>query len=348
MNKQDSTLIGLTTLQLQKYLKELDEKEFRGKQIAKWLYKQNVRDFSLMTDLSKDLREKLQQNIYVSNNKIINKSISSSGTTKYLIELFDKEKIECVKITHKKHQTVCISSQVGCPVACNFCATGLNGYKRNLKCSEIVDQFLLIRSEEKSCNDTPLNHIVFMGMGEPLLNLNEVIKAINILNKEIGIGIRRITISTIGIINGIQELMDKGFSLNIAVSLHAPNQNIREKLIPFCKSYPYFELLKMCKKYAEITKRRITFEYTPLQGINDSLEYANELLKNLKGIHCHINLIPFNLLENCSYKPSSLKQIIAFQMILNKAGFPATIRKSSGQDIKAACGQLTTKLKIEN
>jgi len=330
-------LIGLNTQELQEYLKQTGEQEFRGKQISDWIYKQYIRDFSLMTNLSKDLRQKLEEQACISKNEIIDKYTSSSGTTKYLIGLSDKEKIECVKITHQKHQTLCVSSQAGCPVSCNFCATGLNGFKRNLKCGEIVDQYLLIRSQ----NPSPVSHVVFMGMGEPMLNLNEVLKSVNILNKEVGIGIRNITISTIGIIPGIKQLMDKKLALNLAVSLHAPNQKLREKLIPFCKNYPYSALLNACKEYAEITKRRITFEYTFLQGVNDSPEAARELVKNLRGIHCHINLIPFNAVDKCNYKPSPIKQIKLFCEILSNAGFPATIRKSAGQDIKAACGQLT-------
>ena len=333
------TLIGLSTTEIQTILKNLSEPAFRGKQISDWIYKCGIRDFDSMTNLSKELRNKLQDKYVISHNSIVKEQHSQTGTIKYLVQLKDYEKIECVKIMHKDHQTCCLSTQVGCPLACSFCATGLSGYKRNLDCNEIVDQYLLTRLASGE-NAPRISNIVFMGMGEPLLNLDEVLKSVDILNNEIGIGIRNITISSIGVIDGIKKLLKKNLDLNLAISLHAPNQRIRAKLIPYSTKYKYFELLDACKEYTKVTKRRITFEYVMLKGVNDSLDDARELITKLYGIHCHVNLIPFNNVKDSVYNPSSQRQVLLFEDVLRKSGFPTTIRKSEGQDIDAACGQL--------
>lgn len=331
-------LIGKDTKEISEYINSLNEPAYKGKQISKWIYQRYVRDFEQMTDLSKDLRKKLSDNTYISQSKVEMKTESEDGTVKYLIKLNDGKTVECVNIFQPDHHTACLSTQVGCNVKCPFCATGLMGFKRNLTPDEIVDQYLLMQKEAEG----RIGQVVFMGMGEPLLNYDSTVKAIHLLNKEIGLGIRHITVSTSGIIKNMEKLMNENLQITLAVSLHAADEELRNRLVPINKNNPLDELLDMCKKYADTTGRRITFEYVMLKGINDRKEDIDNLVKRLKGIHCHINLIPHNPIYSAEKLDATpMNKIKDFQKALLDNGFPTTIRVSRGSSTSAACGQLS-------
>jgi 23S rRNA (adenine2503-C2)-methyltransferase len=331
-------LIGKDTDELSKYITRFNEPAYKGKQISKWLYQRYVRDFENMTDLSKDLRKNLGENSEISQSTVASKVESEDGTIKYLIRLTDGSTVECVDIFQPDHHTACLSTQVGCNVKCPFCATGLSGFKRNLKPGEIVDQYLLMQknSEER------ISQIVFMGMGEPFLNYDSTMKAVHLLNKEIGVGMRHITISTSGMINNIEKLMQEKLQLNLAVSLHSADNELRNRLVPINKTNPLDDLLDVCKRYAEETKRRITFEYVMLKDVNDRKEDVDKLVEKLKGIHCHINLIPHNPIYSAEkIDATPMNKIKEFQKVLLDNKFPATIRVSRGSSTSSACGQLS-------
>lgn len=331
-------LLGKNTSEITEYLNALNEPAYKAKQIAKWIYEKNVKSFDKMSDLSKVLRAKLVDEAEVSRNTVSFKTDSEDGTTKYLIKLEGDSTVECVNIYQEDHLTACLSTQVGCNVKCPFCATGLSGFKRNLTANEIVDQYLLMQadSEEK------ISQIVFMGMGEPLLNYENTLKTVHLLNKEVGIGMRHITISTSGIIKNMRKLMNEKLQLNLAVSLHAADETLRNRLVPINKVNPLDELLAASKEYAEVTKRRITFEYVMLKGINDRDEDIHNLINRLRGIHCHINLIPHNPIYSAEKLDATpMSRIKEFQKKLTDFGFPVTIRVSRGSSTAAACGQLS-------
>ncbi|MFN8672187.1 MAG: 23S rRNA (adenine(2503)-C(2))-methyltransferase RlmN [Candidatus Sericytochromatia bacterium] len=333
-----NVLLGKNTKEIEAYINALGEPGYKGKQISKWIYQKYVRNFDKMTDLSKNLRLKLLEETEVSKNEIALKTESTDGTVKYLIKLEDGSTVECVNIFQPDHHTACLSTQVGCNVKCPFCATGLSGFKRNLSVNEIVDQYLLMQanSEER------ISQIVFMGMGEPLLNYDNTLKAVEILNKEIGIGMRHITISTSGVVKNMKKLMGEKLQLNLAVSLHAAEENLRNRLVPINKQNSLDEVLKVSKEYADVTKRRITFEYVMLKGINDREEDVEYLVTRLKGIHCHINLIPHNPIYSAEkLEATNMNRIKDFQKKLEASGFPSTIRVSRGSETAAACGQLS-------
>lgn len=330
-------LLGKTTEELSEYLTKFNEPTYKGKQISKWLYERFARDFEKMTDISKDLRQNLSDCSEISHNSVAEKVDSEDGTSKYLIKLYDGNTVECVNIFQPDHLTACLSTQVGCNVKCIFCATGLSGYKRNLTAAEIVDQYILMQKD----SERRISQIVFMGMGEPFLNYDASMKAVHLLNKEAGLGMRHITISTSGIINRIEKLMNEKLQLNLAVSLHSADNELRNRLVPINKTNPLDQLLKACQKYAEVTKRRITFEYVMLKGINDREEDAEKLINKLRGIHCHINLIPHNPVFSAEkIAATPMNKIKEFQKMLTENGFPATIRVSRGASTSSACGQL--------
>lgn len=331
-------LLGKDTKEISDYINSLNEPAYKGKQISKWIYQRYVRDFENMTDLSKDLRKKLNENTEISQSSIDMKTESEDGTVKYLIKLKDGKTVECVNIFQPDHHTACLSTQVGCNVKCPFCATGLMGFKRNLTPDEIVDQYLLMQQEAEG----RIGQVVFMGMGEPLLNYDSTIKAIHLLNKEIGLGIRHITVSTSGVIKNMEKLMNEKLQITLAVSLHAADEELRNRLVPINKNNPLDELLDMCRRYADTTGRRITFEYVMLKGINDRPQDIENLVKRLKGIHCHINLIPHNPIYSAEKLDATpMNKIKEFQKALNDNGFPTTIRVSRGSSTAAACGQLS-------
>lgn len=332
------TLIGKDTKEIGTYLTEFNEPAYKAKQISKWIYQKNVRNFEDMTDLSKDLRAKLLENTQVGKNEVSLKTASNDRTIKYLIKLEDNSTVECVNIFQPDHQTACLSTQVGCNVKCPFCATGLSGFKRNLSVDEILDQYMLMQKE----SDDRISQIVFMGMGEPMLNYDNTMRSIEILNKEIGIGMRHITISTSGIIKNIRRLMEEKLQLNLAISLHSANSELRNRLVPINKQNPVDELLRLAKEYANVTKRRITFEYVMLKGINDRDQDIDELLTKLNGIHCHINLIPHNPIYSAEKLDATpMSRIKEFQEELAAKGFPVTVRMSRGSSTSSACGQLS-------
>ncbi|MEO0088147.1 MAG: 23S rRNA (adenine(2503)-C(2))-methyltransferase RlmN [candidate division WOR-3 bacterium] len=329
---------SFTIRELKELVKNFNWEEYNAYQIFQWLWQKKVNDFSLMTNLSKSKREYLKNNFVISELKILATKKAKDGTEKFLFELSDSNKIEAVFIPEEKRRTICVSSQVGCPLKCLLCNSGKIPFKRNLYFYEICDQILMI---EKILNIKPTN-IVFMGIGEPLLNLEEVLKAIQIINSPIGFGIsaRKITISTAGIVEGIYRLAEIKKKIKLAISLNATKDEIREYLMPINKKYPISEILKACEYYWQKKRERITFEYVLIKDINDDEEDAYRLKKMLRKIPCKINLIPFNPFPEVSFQPSSLKRIEKFMKILAEANYTVTLRKSRGQEILAGCGQL--------
>ncbi|WP_353683805.1 23S rRNA (adenine(2503)-C(2))-methyltransferase RlmN [Thermodesulfovibrio sp. 3907-1M] len=312
---------------------------YRAKQIIHWIYKKFATSIDEITELPKSLRESLSKEYYIGNIKLVERKISKDSTEKFLWELEDKEKIESVLITDKSRLTLCISSQVGCPVKCRFCLTGRIGFKRNLHTWEIVDQFIqvsrLIKDENKR-----ITNIVFMGMGEPLLNFENVVEALWRFKNLIEFSPRRITVSTAGIIPAIKELPHKAPSVKLAISLNASDEKTRTFIMPVNKKYPLHELLKTLREYPLKSRERITFEYVMLKGINSSEKDALRLGQILKGIPSKINLIPFNPWKGCELEKPDEWEILKFQQTLISQGYSVFIRKSKGQDILAACGQL--------
>jgi len=320
---------------------KLGEKPYRAEQVFKWLYIDGVSSFDEMTNLSKDLREKLKQKFSMHNFKILQKQESADGTKKYLFDILDGNAIETVLMEYHHGKSICVSTQVGCKMGCKFCAsTGLK-FVRDLTAGEIVEQILAV---QKDVNDK-ISNVVFMGIGEPLDNFDNVVSAIAILNNQKGlsIGARHISISTSGLVPKIYELADKNLQCTLSISLHATNDAKRSEMMPVNKVYNIEELIKACKYYLDKTNRRISFEYALAKDNNDNLEDAQELVKLLKGMLCHVNLIPINKIENGSYTKSSNENIIKFRDYLNSKGIVATIRRELGSDIDAACGQLRRK-----
>ncbi len=345
-------IIGLSKEEIQAFLSSIGEKPFRAKQIWQWLYFKGVRSFDEMTNLSKDLRLKLNENFILTRPKIITEQISQDKTHKWLLEFSDGERVETVYIPEIDRGAVCISTQVGCAMGCKFCHTGSQKLTRNLTAGEIVSQFMVARDAygewPSPTNETRyLSNIVVMGMGEPLQNKENVIKALNILSDGDGIAVsrRRITMSTCGIVPEINPVLEQT-GVRLAISLHAPNNDIRSKLMPINKVYSIEQILDACKQYQQKDgSRYITFEYLMLDGVNDSLENAQELIRILKQnkIRATFNLIPFNPWPGCEFKPSKPENIKKFAELLNKAGFACPVRVARGQDILAACGQLKSK-----
>lgn len=345
-------LTNLSKEELEAEITKLGEKPFRAKQLWQWIYFRGVTDFNLMSNLSLALRNKLAENYTITRPKIITEQKSSDKTHKWLLEFQDGERVEMVYIPEKDRGAVCISTQVGCAMGCKFCHTGSQKFTRNLTVSEIVGQFMVARdvyNEWPSPTDEVryLSNIVVMGMGEPLNNLDNVVKALNIITDNEGIGLsrRRVTMSTSGIAPKIVEAMQKT-GVRLAISLHAPNNIIRSQIMPINDKFKIEEVLKACYEYQKGDHSRyITFEYLLLKGINDSEKCANELVSLLKKyrLRALFNLIPFNPWPECSFAPSDRKTVEAFSKILEDAGFAAPIRVPRGQDILAACGQLKSK-----
>lgn len=315
---------------------------FRAKQIFSWLHKSGVSDFSEMSNVSKDLRNKLSEEFYISSCEIENKYVSTiDGTVKYLFRLSDGEFLETVIMKYKYGYTICVSSQVGCKMGCRFCASTLAGFKRNLTAGEIESQ---LHSAQKDLG-IRISHIVLMGIGEPLDNFDNVLRFIENVNSEDGlnISVRNITLSTCGIVPRIKDLMKHDLQLTLTISLHAPNDEIRSKIMPVNDRWKINEVIAACREYAEFTSRRVSFEYTLIKDVNDTPECAEELSKLLKGMLCHVNLIPVNNVEERKNIRSSDKSVNKFLHILQKNGINATIRRTLGSDINASCGQLRRK-----
>lgn len=320
---------------------ELNEKSYRAEQVFKWLYVDKVNTFEEMTNLSLELRQKLKENFEISAHKIKTKQCSKDGTKKYLLELNDGNAVETVLMEYKYGRTICVSTQVGCKMGCKFCASTGLPFVRSLTSAEIVDQILVLEKDE----NIRISNVVFMGIGEPFDNYENVINAIRILNNQKGlsIGARHISVSTSGLVPYIYKLADENIQCSLSVSLHCTNDEKRSEIMPVNRKYNIEELLKACKYYIEKTNRRVSFEYALLNGQNDTVEDANNLAKLLHGMLCYVNLIPVNKIENEPFKKTADKNVLKFRDYLNEKGINATIRRELGSDIDAACGQLRRK-----
>ncbi|WP_431686157.1 23S rRNA (adenine(2503)-C(2))-methyltransferase RlmN [Hahella sp. NBU794] len=339
-------LLGMNRSDLESFFESLGEKKFRATQLMKWMYHLGVSDFDLMTNMSKALREKLKEVAEVSVPEVIYEDISADGTRKWVMRLAGGNSIETVYIPDNGRGTLCVSSQIGCSLDCSFCSTGKQGFNRNLNSAEIIGQlWIAARSfgDYDLSKERYVTNIVFMGMGEPLLNFDNVVRACDVMMDDFGFGIskRRLTVSTSGLVPALDKLGDVT-DVSLAISLHAPNNPLRDVLVPVNKKYPIEELLAACHRYLGklSDKRRITVEYTLIAGVNDSETHASELRDLLRDLPCKINLIPFNPFPNSGYERPSRNATLRFQKVLSDAGYVATVRTTRGDDIDAACGQL--------
>ena len=329
-----------TTEQLEEYFLSIGEKKFKAIQVFEWLYQKRIKSFADMSNIKKDVIEKLSNDFSIERLNIV-KVERDVEVNKYLFELEDKEHVETVLMRHDYGLSLCISSQVGCNMGCRFCESGRLKKIRNLTAAEMVLQILQVEEDIKD----RISHVVVMGIGEPFDNYDNIVNFIKIINhaKGIALGSRHITISTCGIIPKIKEFSMLPFQVNLAISLHAPNNELRNSIMPINKAYPLEKLISAIKEYINITNRRVTFEYIMLAGINDTEECANELCNLLRGINCYINLIPYNETNNFGYKRSKKTTILKFYDIIKRRGLNVTIRKEFGSKISAACGQLRSK-----
>jgi 23S rRNA (adenine2503-C2)-methyltransferase len=325
--------------ELEEILTGWGERPFHARQIFAWVYKKGVTDFDVMSDLPSDLRLRLKGNFYILSLNLIKRIKSYDGTEKFLFELKDNNSIEAVIIPTEKRITGCISTQVGCKFACRFCASGMLGFKRNLTNPEMLEEVLYLKNNSLG---KKLTHIVFMGIGEPLDNYDNVVKAIRIINSPhtFNIGARRITISTSGIIPAIKKLSGEGLQIELSVSLHAADDNIRSRLMPVNKIYPLKDLITACREYISKTNRQLTFEYVLIKDINSGLQNALKLSKILMSLNCKVNLIPCNIIKELKAQPPEKSEILLFRDYLLKSGINVTLRRPRGEDIEAACGQL--------
>jgi 23S rRNA (adenine2503-C2)-methyltransferase len=330
-------LLGSSLEELTDWVQQQDQPAYRGRQLHQWIYQKGARSLFEITVFPKQWRE-ANKDVPVGRSTIHYRSVAPDGTIKYLLRMADGLIVETVGIPTEKRLTVCVSSQVGCPMACNFCATGKGGLKRNLARHEIVDQVLTVQEDFQR----RVSNIVFMGMGEPLLNMDNVLGAVKSLNEDVGIGQRLITISTVGIRDRIRQLAQHQLQVTLAVSLHAPNQALREQLIPSAHPYPLEDLLAECREYVQMTGRRVSFEYILLAGVNDCPEHAIQLAGLLRGFQSHVNLIPYNPISEADYKRPNPSRIKAFTDILKQRQIAVSVRYSRGLEADAACGQLRT------
>ncbi|MCX7595785.1 MAG: 23S rRNA (adenine(2503)-C(2))-methyltransferase RlmN [Fischerella sp.] len=346
-------LLGASVTELTAWVQQQGQPAYRGKQLHDWIYKKGVRSLADISVFPKQWRAEVAD-VPIGRSTIHYRYVASDGTIKYLLRLADGYIIETVGIpTYRRGEewenstggenpksperlTVCVSTQVGCPMACDFCATGKGGYKRNLARHEIVDQVLTVQEDFQQ----RVSNVVFMGMGEPLLNTDNVLAAIKSLNQDVGIGQRCITVSTVGIRDRIRKFAQHQLQVTLAVSLHAPNQALREKLIPSARAFKIDDLLAECREYVEITGRRVTFEYILLAGVNDLPEHATQLAKRLRGFQTHVNLIPYNPISEVDYKRPNRDRIQAFVKVLKQHHIAVSVRYSRGLEADAACGQL--------
>ena len=338
-------LLGCSLESLEGFFVNLQESKFRAKQLLKWIHQKGVLDFNLMTDFNKNLREKLSSVALIEPPKIYQEYISEEGTIKYLIKLRSGSMIEMVMIPEKNRRTLCVSSQAGCALQCTFCATGAQGFDQNLESHEIIGQLWLANFYKN--NSKPITNVVFMGMGEPLLNYDAVIESAKIMKDQLSYGLsrKRITISTSGIVPNINKL-PKDIDVSLAISLHAAEDKLRNEIVPINNKYPIKSLIQSCKDYLDCfeNKRNITIEYILIDGVNDSIEHASKLTKLLSDISCKINLIPFNSFPGSNYKRPSNNKIGAFKKYLMSKGLIATLRVTRGDGVDAACGQLVGNL----
>ena len=332
---------NMTQAEIQSILKEMGEPAFRAKQIFTWLHK-GARSFDDMSNLSKSLRARLDEAYYITVPVVERKQTSAKdGTIKYLWRLRDGNCVETVLMRYRHGNTVCISSEVGCPMGCAFCASTLGGLVRRLEASEMLDQVLFTQLD----SGVPISNIVLMGIGEPLNNYDNVLRFLRLVNDEQGmnIGMRHISLSTCGLVPEINRLAEENLQLTLSVSLHAPVDEVRNTIMPVNKKYPVAELMQACRDYFAKTGRRISFEYAMIRDVSDTPEMANHLIRLLKGMQAHVNLIPLNHVEESPLLPSTRQSVAAFQAALEQAGITATVRRSLGGDIDASCGQLRRK-----
>ncbi len=349
-NSEKINLLNLSLDGLKDFFAEIGEKPFRGIQVLKWIHQYGVDDFDEMTNVSKSLREKLKEIAIISGPEVVSQQLSDDGTVKWALKLESGQAIETVFIPEKNRGTLCVSSQIGCVVDCNFCSTGSQGFNRNLELSEIIGQVwhaMKYFGAAKLTGNRTISNVVFMGMGEPLLNFDPVVGAMNLLldDNAYGLSKRRVTLSTSGIVPALDKLLDHT-DVALALSLHAPNDTLRNQMVPINKKYPIKVLLNSVKKYLDrsAAARKVTVEYVMIEGLNDGENEARELVQILKDIPNKINLIPFNTFPGNSFKTSSQKSMKAFEQILQSSGMIVTTRRARGDDIDAACGQLAGKV----
>ena len=334
---------SMNEAELEALLAEMGQPRFRAAQLFKWL-QQGAEDFDEMTNLPKDLRDKLRESCYIAGVSIERRLVSQlDGTVKYLYKLFDGELIESVLMKYEHGYTVCISTQVGCRMGCSFCASGLCGLKRNLTASEMLSQIMMAAKD----NGIRVSNVVMMGMGEPLDNFDNSMKFLELVSNEkgLGIGYRHISLSTSGVVSGIEKLKEYNLPITLSISLHAPNDQIRSSMMKVNKRWNIDQLLKACRDYQKVTTRRISFEYALIDGVNDSEKCADELAARLKGIMCHVNLIPANPVKENTFKKPDKNKIQKFRQMLESKGLNATVRRTLGADIEASCGQLRNRAK---
>lgn len=346
--EQKPSIYSLQLDELKDWLKDNNEKAFRAAQIFEWLYQKRVATFDDMTNLSKALRDKLNETFALTTLKTLIQQTSSDGTIKFLFELHDGYSIETVLMRHEYGNSVCVTTQVGCRIGCTFCASTLGGLKRNLEAGEIVAQVVKVQQALDE-TDERVSSVVIMGIGEPFDNYDHMMSFLRIINHDDGlnIGARHITVSTSGIIPKIYKFADENMQINFAVSLHAPNTEIRSRLMPINRAYKLPDLMEAIRYYVDKTGRRVSFEYGLFGSVNDQVEHAEELASLIKGLKCHVNLIPVNYVPERDYVRTPKDQIFAFEKALKNRGVNVTIRREQGHDIDAACGQLRAKERKE-
>jgi 23S rRNA (adenine2503-C2)-methyltransferase len=348
MDMKKTSIYSLQLHELKEWLTNNGEKPFRAEQIYDWLYKKRVSLFEDMNNLSKGLRDKLSENFQITTLKTVIKQSSSDGTIKFLFELHDGYSIETVLMRHDYGNSVCVTTQVGCRIGCTFCASTLGGLKRHLEAGEIVAQVVTVQQALDE-TDERVSSVVIMGIGEPFDNYDNMMAFLKIINndKALMIGARHITVSTSGIVPKIYQFADESMQINFAISLHAPNTELRSRLMPINRAYKLDDLMKSVRYYIDKTGRRISFEYGLFGGVNDSVEHAEELADLLKELKCHVNLIPVNYVPERDYVRTPKDKIFAFEKTLKNRGINVTIRREQGHDIDAACGQLRAKERKE-
>jgi len=328
---------------LRQFIKSIGEKDFRAKQIYGWIHKKNVTSFDDMTNLSKDLRETLKKSCIIESVKIAGMQEAKDGTRKFLMQLCDGNMVESVLMKYRHGNSICISTQAGCRMGCRFCASTAGGLERSLMPSEMLGQVYRVQS----ATGRRISNVILMGIGEPLDNYSNVVKFIKMLSGKDGFNLsqRNITLSTCGLADKLRRLADEGLTITVAISLHAPDDQLRQKIMPVAKAYPIQEIIETCRYYIEKTGRRITFEYSLMEGVNDSSTHAEQLSRLLKGINCHVNLIPLNPVDGRMGRRPAREQVQRFKLMLEKNHINVTIRREMGSGIDAACGQLRNKNK---
>ncbi len=341
-----NTLLGLNTEELRALVQENGEPAYRGNQLAEWVYRHRARTFEEMVNLPDKLRTWVGKKYEIGCSQALAVQHSQDGTIKLLLEIGNGAKVETIGLPYEGRFSCCLSTQVGCPVGCVFCATGQSGYTRNLTAGEIVEQMLAMeevaRNQQLQIDGHTrcIDHVTLMGMGEPLLNYAATLKAIQLLNSELGIAMRHLTVSTVGFVPGIRKLAQEELQITLAISLHAPTDHLRRQLIPGMTEWNIAEIVEACHEYFQQTGRRITIEYCLLGGVNDGVAEAHELVRVLYRLNCHVNLIPYNPISELAFRAPLLENIVAFRDILDTGGIRVTQRVQRGSDIDAACGQL--------